>query len=764
MSQDPTISQDPDDLARAQQRSSQRLRPPTEVPGYEIERFLGAGAYGEVWVAIDRNTGRRTAIKFYVHRGGVDWSLLSREVEKLAFLFADRYVVQLIDVGWDASPPYYVMEYLENGSLAERMQKGTIPVAEAIALFRDITIGLVHAHDKGVLHCDLKPGNVLLDQDHRPRLADFGQARLSHEQTPALGTLFYMAPEQADLNAVPDARWDVYALGALLYSMLTGEPPQRTPESLAQFERHSGLPEKLTAYRKHILHAPSPTKHRQVPGVDRDLADILSRCLHPNPARRFPNPQAVLNALDARAQRQARRPLLVLGAIGPAVLLAVVTWFAWQVYGTAVRESDDALSRRAIETNDFAAQFVAETVAGQIDRRWQTLEKEAGNRDLRAIFTRVSAAPKISDADAKLLQDWVERLDGEYPQIEAASWSMLDARGNQVARVPYDSKTVGKNYAFRDYFNGKGGFPEGTRDIEPIRDVHLSNVFISQANQERKVAFSVPVWSTEAEPTARRVVGVLSVTVAIGKFSEMRADDTASRSQIAVLVDSKKDSENRAGAILEHPHLASHAGESHPAPAYFDAAGIERLQKLTRIAAETDAAKKSAPIKLENDDDYRDPLEHEADKRWLAAFQPVVVSGRAPEVGTTGWVVIVQEPYEEALRPAQALGKKLLRYGLTALGVVVAVVTALWGFVMIVLNESPQNEFTRLIRRYTGLGGASLGSATTPASGTDSGVVAPTAAARPATVTLLQDSEDKTQLAADQTRLTADPTRRSDGT
>ena len=104
VTQDPTISQNADDLQRARRQSSERLRPPTEVPGYEFERFLGAGAYGEVWVAVDRNTGRRTAIKFYAHRGGVDWSLLSREVEKLALLFADLYGVQVIDVCCDARP------------------------------------------------------------------------------------------------------------------------------------------------------------------------------------------------------------------------------------------------------------------------------------------------------------------------------------------------------------------------------------------------------------------------------------------------------------------------------------------------------------------------------------------------------------------------------------------------------------------------------------------------------------------------------------
>src|ERR1041384_6696524 len=106
---------------RARDVSLQRGLPPTQVPGYEIERCLGEGAYGEVWVAKDRNNpGRRVAIKFYTQRAG-DWGLLSREVDKLNFLATDRYVVQLLDVGWHSDPPYYVMEYMENGSLADRL-------------------------------------------------------------------------------------------------------------------------------------------------------------------------------------------------------------------------------------------------------------------------------------------------------------------------------------------------------------------------------------------------------------------------------------------------------------------------------------------------------------------------------------------------------------------------------------------------------------------------------------------------------------------
>jgi serine/threonine protein kinase len=107
----------------AQELSLKRTQPPGHAPGYRTEEFIGAGAFGEVWRAVDGNTGRQVAIKFFTHRGRVDWSLLRREVEKLVFLAADRYVVQLLDVGWDADPPYYVMDYIPEG-LARGISRG----------------------------------------------------------------------------------------------------------------------------------------------------------------------------------------------------------------------------------------------------------------------------------------------------------------------------------------------------------------------------------------------------------------------------------------------------------------------------------------------------------------------------------------------------------------------------------------------------------------------------------------------------------------
>src|SRR5262249_26219864 len=156
-------------------------------------------------------------------------------------------------------------EFMENGSLEDQLRTHRPSVQEAVAIFREVAVALVHAHDKGILHCDLKPANILLDNERKPRLADFGQSRLTNEMSPALGTLFYRAQEQAARTAAPDARWDVYALGAVMYRMWTGAPPHRRDASAATITSGT-LEDQLAAYRKLILHSPKPSAHREVRG------------------------------------------------------------------------------------------------------------------------------------------------------------------------------------------------------------------------------------------------------------------------------------------------------------------------------------------------------------------------------------------------------------------------------------------------------------------------------------------------------------------
>ena len=167
--------------------SSESSRRPPTIPGYVLHTMMGRGGHGEVWLGENRTTKRQVAVKFLDSRDALDWSLLDGETEKLAFLAADRRVVQLLDVGRDADPPYFVMEYVRGGSLAQHLETAGRPSLERIVtVFEEIALGLQQVHAKGILHCDLKPSNILLDEELRPRLADFGQSRLFDERAPSL--------------------------------------------------------------------------------------------------------------------------------------------------------------------------------------------------------------------------------------------------------------------------------------------------------------------------------------------------------------------------------------------------------------------------------------------------------------------------------------------------------------------------------------------------------------------------------------------------
>jgi hypothetical protein len=690
---------------RARERSLQQRRAPGQVPGYRMVKCLGEGAYGEVWLATQQNNPSHcVAVKFYTRRGG-DWSSLAREVEKLNLLTTHRYIVQLLDVGWDANPPYYVMEYLESGSLAKRLEAGPLEVTEAVTLFREITEGVVTAHNRGVLHCDLKPANVLLGPDRKPRLADFGQARLAEEHISSLGTLFYMAPEQAAPGSAPDARWDVYALGAMLYCLLTGEPPYRDAPGAESVSEAPRLEERLTRYRNIVETAPRPCGHRRRPGVDRALVEIVNRCLAVRPEKRYPNAQAVLYALDARARSRARRPLLVLGAVGPVLLLGLMALQTRVQLLAAIQQSSEALIDDARVSNVFAAQAMAGKVAGRIDRRWRILEHEADETQLQQ---RLGAARRkaLGTPEQKDLQSWLVSRQQAHPDVPADLWAVFDDAGTMLAFSPGDPELerrfIGRNYADRDFFNGLAGDrKDAPSPAQPLTGVHRSKVFHTQLSDTRNVAFSVPVWDGNRTPGAPRL-GVLAMMVAVGGFMEVRSGDNLSKDQLAMLIDLRADQEGRRGAILDHPYLAQLRQEKAPAE---------------RLAFFVD------PQQLERgswDPDARDPVADacpDYDGRWLAASAPVQFDERE-QAGDTGWLVVVEKRHDAVIGPVQRLQASMLARGGLTLAIAMAVVTALWGFVIVILNNSPGSRLAAWVRRRAGLrteGATQVGATAVPA-------------------------------------------------
>ena len=743
---------------RAEELSLRATVPPAQVPGYRLERLLGQGAFGQVWVGNNLNTGRTVAIKFYLHRSGVNWSSLTREVKNLVSMAGNRFIVQVLEVGWDAEPPYYVMEYLENGSLDDLIRsRGAMPPSKAVELFSDIAMGLNHSHGKGVLHCDLKPANVLLDQDWLPRLADFGQSRLSNEQTPSLGTLFYMAPEQADLNAVPDARWDVYALGAIFYCMIVGSPPYKTPDTVTTLDTAASLPERLKRYRDTIFKSHFPRAHHRVRGMDRWLVAIVDRCIAKKPEDRFANVQQVLAAIERRQMARLRRPLMLLGIVGPILLLTVMGLFARRGVLLASHDTTQQMQEGALESNLFAAKFAARTLESEMaslfklieeDARESELEnrflacvKDAGEDELLLELADIQTPPeskaKLESLASRIkLEEYLEKRLKEirsptrnsHKPARFDSMFITDRYGTILAGSFSSDRVanpIGSNVAYRSYFTGQSrDHDENTprKNIARTISSQVSVPFKSKTTNRNKIAVSTPMSVMDEDPEKPdeqplRVDGLLVLTINVGDFELLSEDaerespdksgTSIHKNRFAVLVDGHDGTRDgmgtRVGTLLQHPifrknSVAIASPEEERIQYQIDRKMFEKLQDGGTLEY-------IDPVST-------DPRGSEFEGNWIAAMQRVDISRRDAErehkQSTDLWV-LVQERADSITAPVAAMETRLIREGMIALLALLAVVSMLWIVVLWVMRLP--DSFASVVRSRSGGGTEMTGSA-----------------------------------------------------
>lgn len=646
----------------AERTSSSRLslrhkEIPSVAGGYEVLKCLGEGSFGSVWLARERKTGRQVAIKFFTNRRGLDWSLLTREVEKLAVLDASRDVVRLLDVGVDHDPPYFVMEYLPHRSLDNLLESGPLSIDKSIEITRAVARALVHAHSAGILHCDIKPGNVLLDHGDEARLGDFGQSRLASDQGSALGTFYYMAPEQAARNAVPDVRWDVYALGALLYHMLTGNPPYRTPETEFQLRAQSSLDDRLHAYRHIISTAPLPADHRGVSGIDAALVELVDRCLHRDPAHRIPNPQVVLDLLDKRDFNRARRPLVWLGFLGPILFLFTLIWVAARVVPEAVGQAEMHLSERALASDMATVRLLAHSIQQELLDRQADLER----------LGRQLAAPDDQESYegfhphyVDLLDTWRRETDSRLKeQLRTADESLFltDRSGIQIYRSPWKD-SVGHTFSYRDYFHGLGRELSPNEDagrIEPRTRPGISMAFRSSNTGQFMVAITVPVWNADST----RVIGVLGRTIHLSDLLKqweqrigMPTDAGTSaieRDRMLTLVDMREEPP----LVLDHHWIQAETSAS--------LKNEGELKEVLRLKPQEEQVLRRAVRSGQGLPVYQDPLA-DVDPSYAGAWLAAVA-----QTSNIDWIAIVQERRSEAVRPMENLYLIFLRYGLLLL-------------------------------------------------------------------------------------------------
>lgn len=220
----------------------------TRIGHYTIVRRLGAGGMADVFAAEDGKLGRTVALKILPHEFGRNSQLVTRferEVRAAANLNHSG-IVPVFDVGECDGLHYYSMRLLTGGDLRKRIKAG-FGEREALILARELAGAFAHAHERGFVHRDVKPENILFDERNNPVLTDFGIAKALHGDTKvtatgvSVGTPKYIAPEQARGQAV-DARTDLYSLGVIIYEMLTGEPPFQAPDALSLIFKHVSEP------------------------------------------------------------------------------------------------------------------------------------------------------------------------------------------------------------------------------------------------------------------------------------------------------------------------------------------------------------------------------------------------------------------------------------------------------------------------------------------------------------------------------------------
>ncbi|MDX6394541.1 MAG: eukaryotic-like serine/threonine-protein kinase, partial [Streptosporangiaceae bacterium] len=271
---------------------------PSSPANLEILEKLGAGTTGVVHRARQATLNRVVAFKI-IHAGArTDPKHRDRfrtEVQAVARLSHPNFV-QIYEIGtwkggeWD-DLPYFVMEHVNGGSLAQKLSSGPLPVRQAAQMVETLARAMSVAHEHGIVHRDLKPANILLTVAGQPKITDFGLAKINSGQDPGqsrsgsiVGTPSYMAPEQAR-GGVSDATSDIYSLGATLYEMLTGRPPFRAATiygTLVQVMNQEPVP---------------PGRLR--PKLPRDLETICLKCLEKEPQRRYPTAEALAEDLHA---------------------------------------------------------------------------------------------------------------------------------------------------------------------------------------------------------------------------------------------------------------------------------------------------------------------------------------------------------------------------------------------------------------------------------------------------------------------------------
>jgi serine/threonine-protein kinase len=407
------------------------------IPGYEILGELGRGGIGVVYRARHERLGRVVALKMLLaggHAGEDELRRFRAEAEAVAAL-QHANIVQIYESGEADGKPFFSLEFCGGGNLAHRLDGTPWPAERAAGLLATLARAVHAAHRRGVVHRDLKPANILLTEDDTLKVSDFGLAkRLDHAGVTrtgdVMGTPSYMAPEQAGDGKHPiGPATDVWALGAILYELLTGRPPFKAATP-------------LDTILQVIAEDPVPPS-RLVRGLPRDLETVCLSCLNKDPRRRYASAEALADDLGRflrgepvsarrlgvweRALRWARRRPAAASALAVGVAAAAALLASGLVYHARLRAALEEARRAEADA------------AREHDRAEANLQRalEGADRMVGHAGERLANRPGVSDVRQQLLEEALEFNRG-FLQTE----SRVPAVRRETARAEYRTATV----------------------------------------------------------------------------------------------------------------------------------------------------------------------------------------------------------------------------------------------------------------------------------------------------------------------------------
>jgi serine/threonine-protein kinase len=664
-------------------------QPGERFGAFELVEKLGEGGMGEVFRAVNVGTRLVVALKrLKSGLGGDETQRLLGEVRAAARL-NHPHIVKVFHADECGGRSYFTMQLVEGGSLDRHLARLSADPRAAVPLMVKVARAVHHAHQRQVVHRDLKPANILLDEKGEPLVADFGlAARLDGDPTEAGigGSLPWMAPEALRGEPVTTGV-DVWALGAILYELLTGERPFRG--------------QTRTELRNAILNrAPDPPRALN-PRLSADLEAVCLKCLVKDPPGRYESASAVALELvrwlrdePVRARTPSRRERAARWfRHNPALAWTVLLLGALLVGGAALgvglaEDQASALRTTVCQGNEYTAWHAANSVLRRLDDLSGPVSRAADNDRLRSACA-VGRGAELRQVLRELFPVGSAPFETVY---------VLNPEGVLVAHVQtnreradgHGSEVIGRRYPNRDYFTGaRAHWRE--RGLDRI---HVSRVFESEEDHHDKFALSCPIhpgepsasaWVLAATITTDDTLGLIKLQGGNQNTTLLVPRDPSSRY-------GPHEAPDRTGYLIL-VHAAFHGNRGAPCVPF-------PLERSGPVPAPNGRPELNLPVlppstrddaPLAQDQDYLDPVAGhgypEYAGRWLTG---------SARVGNTEMVVIVQQRYEVAVAPQRRFFRRLGAWAgavfisAVVLFAVVRLVRARWGRIPAELSSEPE--------------------------------------------------------------------------